>query len=315
MLPHSSFNVLDFGASKPKQATPRRTLSGFEGDILSFASPSAPELVGIAPARDCDSSFSTGSSQNISSVSFQTPMTPSSILGSPFMAGQEGVTSSGRSGSRRSVDASTMSACLVLVSDPNKFFTCSPRSLSNPSMSRGDARPHAPKTRMPRSERIANALDILKGGRLSPFDLILEILDGHNVDYAGYRIELYKDKSSKLPCILDSILATDAGKQKLWAWMRPHALEMVCEAIDKEMDSVTTGNLLSGLSAITPDFIKSWTVADVCERAPFLTGVLLRAAQTSSAKEKNKKKAPRAVCVEYAMNHCILMSCTRCPMS
>ena len=274
MLPHSSGNVLASGTSKPKRAASRQTLSRFEGDILSFASPSAPELFGTAPARDRDSFVGTGSSQNISSVLFQTPMTPSSILGSPFMAGRQGVMSSGRSRSRSSVDVSTMLACLVFISDPNKFFTCNPRSSFDPSMSREDARPHAPKTRTSRGERIAKALNILKGGRLSPFDLILEILDNHNADYAGYRIELYKDKNSKLPRILDSILATEAGKQKLWSWMQPHALEMVCEAIDEEMDAVTMGDLLSSLAAITPDFIKSWTVVDVCEHAPFLTGVV-----------------------------------------
>lgn len=152
---------------------------------------------------------------------------------------------------------------------------------------------------MSREERIAKAIDILKGGRLSPFDLILEILDHSNSDYASYRIELYKDNSSKLFRILDSILAADSGKKKLWSWMRPHALELVCEDIDNEMNAVTKEELLSGLSDMTPDFIQNWDVADFCERAPFLYGVLLRAAQTRLAKERNKKKHPQAVCVKY----------------
>ena len=48
---------------------------------------------------------------------------------------------------------------------------------------------------------------------VSPFDLILEILDHSNSDYASYWIELYKDNSSKLFQILDSILAADSGKK------------------------------------------------------------------------------------------------------
>ena len=130
----------------------------------------------------------------------------------------------------------------------------------------------------------------------------MELLDNEKVDYAGYRNELYKDKSSKLSDILDLIIVTEAGKQKLYSWLRPRALELVCQVIDKEMDSVTKGELLPGLSAITPEFIKSWTVEDVNERAPFLTGVLLRAAQTALAKEKNILKNPQAVCVEYIEN-------------
>ncbi|KAF8272425.1 hypothetical protein EI94DRAFT_1566159 [Lactarius quietus] len=89
---------------------------------------------------------------------------------------------------------------------------------------------------------------------------------------------------------------THAGKQKLWSWVRPHALEIVCEVIGEEMDTITKGEILPGISAITPDFIKSWTVANVGEQAPFLTAVLLHAAQTSRAKENNKKKQPESMC-------------------
>ncbi|KAN0135284.1 hypothetical protein V8E53_006849 [Lactarius tabidus] len=78
--------------------------------------------------------------------------------------------------------------------------------------------------------------------------------------------------------------------------MRPHALELVSEVIEKEMDSIVKTEILPGLSAITPDFIKSWTVVDVSKCAPFLTSVLLRAAQTSLVKETNKKKNPEAMC-------------------
>jgi len=156
---------------------------------------------------------------------------------------------------------------------------------------------------MPRAERIKKAVSLLKEGWLSPFDLILEVLDERNPDYAGHHSELYKDKSSKLPRILDLILVANSGKQKLWSWMRPHALEIVCKVIDEEMASVAKGEILPGLSAITLEFIKSWMVADVHERAPFLTEVILRAAQTSLAKKKNKKKHPDAICIDLGLVH------------
>ncbi|KAF8266824.1 hypothetical protein EI94DRAFT_1583489 [Lactarius quietus] len=89
---------------------------------------------------------------------------------------------------------------------------------------------------------------------------------------------------------------THAGKQKLWSWVRPHALEIVCEVIGEEMDTIPKGEILPGISAITPDFIKSWMVVNVGEQAPFLTAVLLHAAQTSRAKENNKKKQPESMC-------------------
>ncbi|KAI9436006.1 hypothetical protein H4582DRAFT_2112186 [Lactarius indigo] len=78
--------------------------------------------------------------------------------------------------------------------------------------------------------------------------------------------------------------------------MEPYALEHVCGVIDKEMDLVNKMDLLLGLAAITPDFIKSWTVSGTLNKAPFLMGILLRAAETSLAKEKNKIKHPDAMC-------------------
>ena len=148
-------------------------------------------------------------------------------------------------------------------------------------------------------------LGLLKDGGLGPFDLILSVLDGNNPDYSWYWNELYKDKSSKLPSILDAILTTDAGKQKLWSWMRLHALEIVCGVIDEEMGSMTKAECLSGISAIKPEFIKSWTGATTCKQTPFLTEVLLGASQTSQAKENDKKRHPEAVCIRIGLNHLI----------
>ncbi|KAF8263668.1 hypothetical protein EI94DRAFT_1772866 [Lactarius quietus] len=78
--------------------------------------------------------------------------------------------------------------------------------------------------------------------------------------------------------------------------MRPHVLEMVCSVIDEEMDCVAKREILPGISAITLEFIKSWTVGTTRKQAPFLTEILLRAAHTPQAKENNKKKHPEAMC-------------------
>ncbi|KAI9437299.1 hypothetical protein H4582DRAFT_2058293 [Lactarius indigo] len=146
-----------------------------------------------------------------------------------------------------------------------------------------------------KSGQFGKVLALLREGNLSPFDLILEILNDCKPEYAGYRVELYKDSNRKLPWILDSIHAVDSGRAKLWSWMEPYALEHVCGVIDKEMDLVNKMDLLPGLAAITPDFIKSWMVSGTLNKAPFLMGILLRAAETSLAKEKNKIKHPDAL--------------------
>jgi len=75
--------------------------------------------------------------------------------------------------------------------------------------------------------------------------------------------------------------------------MLPHALEVICGKVSDEMDVVQEAEKLPGLGSITPEFIKAWHVSGHQEKAPYLFEILLAAAETASAKEKNKKKAPK----------------------
>lgn len=61
------------------------------------------------------------------------------------------------------------------------------------------------------------------------------------------------------------------------------------------MDVVKEAEKLPGLAEITPDFIKAWKVFAHQENAPVLSQILLAAAESASAKEKNKKKTPTSV--------------------
>ena len=81
--------------------------------------------------------------------------------------------------------------------------------------------------------------------------------------------------------------------------MRPHAVALVCNMVDDEMNTITREESLSGLSNITPDFVMSWAVTEFCERAPTLMEIIFRAAETALAKERNKKKHPDAVHFKY----------------
>lgn len=304
MLPRSSKDILS-SASKKRGSKPPPP------GLLSFALPPASRVYGVSGTSEDHHSeplLAPGSSQHLYGATVPSPTTVSFSIGPLYAHGQQEGTRRNRiSRSRSLVDAvSTLASsysCIHLCT--NKCDFISSRSSSDYSGARLDVTNH--RVRMSRAERITKVLGLLKDGGLGPFDLVLSVLDANDPDYAGYRNELYKDKSSKLPSILDSILTTDAGKQKLWSWMQPHALQIVCGVIDEEMDSVTKAEVLSGIAAITPEFIKSWTGATTCEQAPFLTEVLLRAAQTSQAKEKNKKKHPEAVCIGISLS-CLIHS-------
>lgn len=151
--------------------------------------------------------------------------------------------------------------------------------------------------RTPLSQRIQDALNLLRGRRLSPFDLVLEILDEDKPQYSYHRAEFYKEGNQKLEKILNIVIADAAGKRKLQTWMRrPLAVDLFCDIISEEMDSVRDAELLPGTAAAaSPEFIMNWTVSTHEELAPSLLKILSAASQTSIAKEKNKKKNPEVV--------------------
>ena len=73
-------------------------------------------------------------------------------------------------------------------------------------------------------------------------------------------------------------------------------VDLFCDVATEEMSAVQKAELLPGLTAVTPEFIQNWTVSTHQVLAPCIQLILLAAAQTSTAKEKNKKKNPDLVC-------------------
>ncbi|KAF8149569.1 hypothetical protein B0H34DRAFT_679328 [Crassisporium funariophilum] len=96
--------------------------------------------------------------------------------------------------------------------------------------------------------------------------------------------------------MLDCIAGSESGKRKIIAWIKRSGLQFVCEIVSDEMDNVKQVENLPGLSHITPDFIKSWTIHDHADLAPWTTKILLLAAETLQAQSKNKIKTPQAIC-------------------
>ena len=81
--------------------------------------------------------------------------------------------------------------------------------------------------------------------------------------------------------------------------MKPHAIELVQDCVEEEMVKVQKHLYFPSIESITPLFISSWSkemiIQPVIDLAPVLTGVLLRAAESRSARGKNKTKAPHTV--------------------
>lgn len=148
---------------------------------------------------------------------------------------------------------------------------------------------------MTHESRINKILSLLRGGRLSPFDLVLEVLDEYQPKYSSYQVEFYKENNQKLTLLLNKISSNTNGRRKICSWIESSGLDLVCEIVSKEMDEVQKAEKVSTLTSITPDFIKSWDISGRADMAPCMTQILLSAAETRLAHEKNKIKTPDAV--------------------
>ena len=177
-------------------------------------------------------------------------------------------------------------------------------SLSSTEISQSGAKR---KPRLSTNARISEALQTLRDGRISPFDMFLKLLDPSEAEFAGYRNSLYTvpkgSKISKLDELLEQILADPNGRTRILQWMEPHAVSFVLDKVSAKMDGIKA-SLHGTMDAITLDFLAVWDVnlmmAKTVERcAPVLCSILHTAAQTKRAKEKNKIKCCDTVSILY----------------
>jgi hypothetical protein len=127
------------------------------------------------------------------------------------------------------------------------------------------------------------AIKFLRAGRLSPMDLLSSVLDPRNqVD--GFRAQLFATGDNRLADLLNLVMEDPKGKGKVVDWMRPHAVDIVCEDIDNEMKDLSASFSMNVADAM-PEFLSNWTLKDAVitpaqTSAPKLLRILTRAAQT-----------------------------------
>jgi hypothetical protein len=128
----------------------------------------------------------------------------------------------------------------------------------------------------------------LKENHISPVDVLIQALDPDDLSYHRYRGNLYRDDSTKLRKLLDTIMSDPNGRCKLMSSMRPHIEEFACEIVAEEMETRRRNSILPGIAVFTPDFIEKWTLDEDEDHSPFLTSILTTASQTERAKKYNK---------------------------
>ncbi|KAJ7469215.1 hypothetical protein FB451DRAFT_1479113 [Mycena latifolia] len=159
--------------------------------------------------------------------------------------------------------------------------------------------------------KIHNLLAELRQDRISPIDILIQVLDPEDISYDRYRGNLYKEDSTKLALLLDKIMEDYNGKQKLLECMRSHLFQFACDTVAEEMKTRRAGSILPGIQVVTPSFIEEWSLDEEIDTTPFLTRILETAAQTERAKLHNKKKKPQKMC-KVVTRQLLYQSSNRC---
>jgi hypothetical protein len=144
--------------------------------------------------------------------------------------------------------------------------------------------------KIPVNTRIKAVLEDLCDGRMNVLDMLDVILT--SVDFEMHQIKLYERGGAKLRALLDKMMLDDNGKDVLHEWMRPYAMQQVCETVQEEMTELDKA-FCTSIPSITPAYVLNWTMQKDVEKpvdkaAPSLLRVI-RASLTRRS-QKNKKK-------------------------
>jgi hypothetical protein len=162
--------------------------------------------------------------------------------------------------------------------------------------------------RISQAQRVHNALDDLRDGRLSLLDALLMVINPTSSKFSRHQAKIYEGGGSKLRQVLDTIMSDEAGSDILVDWMRPYAIQQVCDTVKDEMEALGK-DFCTSIPEITPTYIKEWTMEKnvgipANARAPTLLQVIRSTVETRQS-AKNKVKDCEGVSARRLHHLCI----------
>ncbi|KAF8055763.1 hypothetical protein FPV67DRAFT_1434407 [Lyophyllum atratum] len=153
---------------------------------------------------------------------------------------------------------------------------------------------HSSKPRIARTGAIKNALQTLRNSRISPTEFLLTVLDDTTDHFSSFRTAFYAESNSnRLHSLLDRIWSHKKGSLTMKDWIRPHAIDLVCDIVYEEMENAKP-LLRMTTSEVTPEFIDTFDVNAIMEPVarvtPVWSQILEAATETKDAKNKNSNQ-------------------------
>jgi hypothetical protein len=141
-----------------------------------------------------------------------------------------------------------------------------------------------------------NVLESLQAHHITLTELLTTIVS--DPEFITYRYALFSEKNrSPLQNLFSLILKDEKGSHIIQEWMKPYAVQQVCEVIHKEMDAAKP-HLQMSIKDITPEFISNWDVNKILEPigqniTPTFCKILDAATETTASKMKQKSPKSR----------------------
>lgn len=170
-------------------------------------------------------------------------------------------------------------------------------------MNLNDGNADGTTSRYTRDERLKAALKILRDGRISVLDFILDVLRSNDPEFKTYQARFFENQSGKLAELLDCIFEDKRGQPIFLSWMEPRLIELVSDKVSMEMDDIKVA-LAWTIKNTTPESLLAWDVDAVISplvdsTAPIPGRLLRAAAETKRARENNRIKSCTTVRVEH----------------
>lgn len=94
--------------------------------------------------------------------------------------------------------------------------------------------------------------------------------------------------------LFNLMLEDENGSHIIKKWMKPHAVDLVCDLVHDEMDQAKPSGLYMTTNNTTPEFIESWDINDIMDPVanvvtPTRSAVLDAATETKSATRKSNR--------------------------
>ncbi|KAJ7922080.1 hypothetical protein B0H13DRAFT_1866147 [Mycena leptocephala] len=140
--------------------------------------------------------------------------------------------------------------------------------------------------------KIDRLLAALRRERISPLNIVIQVLDPDDIAYDRYHGNLYHKNGAKLSLLIEMIMSEPKGKQKLLECMQPHLADFTCDTVAEEMEVRRRKSILAGIEAVMPLFMETWNVDEQIDHTPFLTRILETAAQTDTRLKFNRDIRP-----------------------